>query len=818
MTRFDRRLVCVALFGWLAASPISVYGQAAAPADITPDSVRMVKKATVLLRVTDAQDQVAEGSGFFAIGQGIIVTNAHVVGMLYPHSKAPSKIDVVLHSGTDKEITLAGKLLGVDRNNDIAVLKVEGNLPTPLLFGSTDDLVETQKVYIFGFPFGEELGKNITVSESSISSLRTNAAGELTQIQVNGGMHPGNSGGPVVNSQGLVVGVSVAVIRNTQINFAIPGQIVRSLLAGNILESKSGQPYLASSQVRVPLHYDCLDAYQRIREFNVDVWTGKPAVKRSFSTKQAKTEPGDGPRHPVRLEYSKSVASGEIALPKLADGQVAWVQPVVTLPNGFKVWGEPQSFDPSDAIERVAADLNARFTEQKPRSVHLKTAQTLVLYKGKSKFSVGQLANIDLLESFSPNPKGTLITVGFGQPDLSIDENGNRVEVPRDVAMVLQRIPPRFVVDETNRLRERGDTNLNPQLAAELRESVADFLSQICNGYESSTFIIPNRKVEPHESWPVKMPMLLKTGAKPEVVDLVITCTYEGVRKKGNETEGVVSFAGRVQSRTPSADDRVSGSVAGKFAFDAKHGFISSNHMTISSEASSASSDLHVEVAFNVELTRVEGNSQNLALPSGVGSGGHPASPNIASNGNNPSLVNQPTSSTSPKTGKRPDPRNTSSAESGQPSSSHPFKGLFQRPAKSSTPTSYMHIESAAGDFIGQGKTFDYKADQLKSTMNGRSVSVMVDGWHFIVGGPDKQALGVGEYPDAKRFPFNRSSPGLSFSGKGRGLNALTGAFAIWQLEMHNGKVTKLAIDFEQEAAPDKPKLTGKVRINSDFE
>lgn len=815
MTRFDRRLVCALLFGWLAAVPISVSGQAVPSAGITPDSVRMVKQATVLLRVTDAQDQVAEGSGFFAIGQGIIVTNAHVVGMLYPHSKAPRKIDVIVHSGTDKETTVPGKLLGVDRNNDIAVLKVEGNLPTPLLFGSNDDLVETQKVYIFGFPFGEELGKNITVSESSISSLRTNAAGELTQIQVNGGMHPGNSGGPVVNSQGQVVGVSVAVIRNTQINFAIPGQIVRSLLAGNILEAKSGQPYLESSQVRVPLHYDCLDAYQRIREFNVDVWMGKPAVKRSFSTKQVKTEPGDGPRHPVRLEYAKSVASGEVALPKVADGQVAWVQPVITLPNGAKVWGEPQSFDTSDAIQRVAADLDARFPEQSQRSVHLKTAQTVVLYKGKSKYSLGELANIDLVESLSPNPKGTLITVGFGQPDLSVAEDEKRLAVPRDVALVLQRIPPRFVVDETNRLRERADTNLNPQLPAELRENVVDFLNQICNGYESATFIIPNRKVEPHESWPVKMPMLLKTGAKPEVVDLVITCTYEGVRRQGSNTEGVVSFAGSVQGRQPSADNRVSGSVSGKFAFDAKHGFISSSHMTISSEASSASSDLHVEVDFDVELSRAEGNPQNIALPSGAGPGGLPASPNIASNSNNTPLGNRPTS---PQTGKRPAPRNTLSAASGQPSSTHPFKGLFQRPAKSSTPTSYLHIESAAGDFIGQGKTFDYTADQLKPTMNARSVNVMVDGWHLAVAAPDKQALGVGEYPDATRFPFNRTSPGLSFSGKGRGLNTLTGAFAIWELEISNGKVTKLAIDFEQEAAPGKPKLTGKVRINSDFE
>ena len=272
-----------------------------------------------------------------------------------------------------------------------------------------------------------------------------------------------------------------------------------------------------------------------------------------------------------------------------------------------------------------------------------------------------------------------------------------------------------------------------------------------------------------------------------------------------------------MQSRNPSADDRVSGGVSGKFAFDAKRGFISSSHMTISSEASSASSDMHVEVAFDIELNRVEGNSRNLASPSGGGSSGRPVSPNFASNDDNPAIGTRPASSTSPQTGKRPDTRKISSAERSQPAGSHPFNGLFQRPAKSSTPTSYMHIESTAGDYIGQGKTFDYTADQLKPTLTGRSVNVMVDGWHFVVGGANKQALGVGEYPDAKRFPFNGSSPGLSFSGKGRGLNTLSGAFAIWQLEMSNGKITKLAIDFEQEAAPGKPKLTGKSAHQFEF-
>ena len=129
-----------------------------------------------------------------------------------------------------------------------------------------------------------------------------------------------------------------------------------------------------------------------------------------------------------------------------------------------------------------------------------------------------------------------------------------------------------------------------------------------------------------------------------------------------------------------------------------------------------------------------------------------------------------------------------------------------------------MHIESTAGDFIGQGKTFDYTADQLKPTMNGRSVNVMVDGWHLSSAAPTSSRWVWGSIPMQSGFLSIGSSPGLSFSGKGRGLNTLTGAFAIWQLEMSNGKITKLAIDFEQEAAPGKPKLTGKVRINSNFE
>src|SRR5437868_5326751 len=124
--------------------------------------------------------------------------------MLQAGSKPPKKLDIVANSGEVDELTMKGLVLGVDRDNDLAVLRVEDEqarwpAPLPVEFDMAK-LTELQKVYIFGFPLGTGLGREITASESSISSFRKDADGSLFQIQVNGGMHPGNSGGPVVDS------------------------------------------------------------------------------------------------------------------------------------------------------------------------------------------------------------------------------------------------------------------------------------------------------------------------------------------------------------------------------------------------------------------------------------------------------------------------------------------------------------------------------------------------------------------------------------------------------------------------------------------
>ena len=211
-----------------------------------------MKKSTAYLKVTDADGRQAEGSGFFGIEPGIVLTNAHVVGMLGASSKPPKKVEIVAHSGTPDEIRFEGTVLGADRDNDLAVVRVDGDqtkLPAPLVVElDRCSLTELQKVFIFGFPFGASLGKEITARDSSVSSFRRDVDGSLYQIQVNGGMDPGNSGGPVVDARGVVVGVSVAVIKGTQINFAVPSEKIQGMLHGRVQEANLGKALIGTSR------------------------------------------------------------------------------------------------------------------------------------------------------------------------------------------------------------------------------------------------------------------------------------------------------------------------------------------------------------------------------------------------------------------------------------------------------------------------------------------------------------------------------------------------------------------------------------------
>lgn len=214
------------------ARPATASTDAVAPTAVPVEAILRTKAATVFIRVETRRDEV-QGTGFFALQRGLVLTNAHVAT---PEHAVPGKLRVILNSGSRSERSLPAEVLASDPEMDLAVLRVSGaNLPDPLPLSGAAALMETTPLYLFGFPFGDGLAARgcnpePSVLRASVSCLRHTREGALDVIQLDSELHPGNSGGPVVDIFGRVVGITVSRLRSTRIGFAIPGERVITLL------------------------------------------------------------------------------------------------------------------------------------------------------------------------------------------------------------------------------------------------------------------------------------------------------------------------------------------------------------------------------------------------------------------------------------------------------------------------------------------------------------------------------------------------------------------------------------------------------------
>ncbi|MFH0888317.1 MAG: trypsin-like peptidase domain-containing protein [Planctomycetota bacterium] len=173
-----------------------------------------VNQAVVVVTTYDAKNKpIALGSGFFVRPDGALVTNLHVV------SKA---VSIKVKISKDKQLDVEG-LLYCDDQNDLVILKVNGNgLPTVPL-GDSDSLKPGEKVYAIGSPSGLEN----TISDGIVSGIRTVGKNKKV-IQITAPISSGNSGGPVFNEQGEVIGVSTFIILGSgNLNFAMPINLIK---------------------------------------------------------------------------------------------------------------------------------------------------------------------------------------------------------------------------------------------------------------------------------------------------------------------------------------------------------------------------------------------------------------------------------------------------------------------------------------------------------------------------------------------------------------------------------------------------------------
>ena len=169
------------------------------------------------------RSETAQGSGFIIDDKGLIVTNNHVIA-------GASSITVVLHDGK----TLQAKLIGTDAKTDLALLKVKTDIKLKAVnWGNSDNVKVGNWAMAIGNPFG--LVNTVTVGIVSARARDINAGPFDDFIQTDASINRGNSGGPLFNLKGEVIGVNTAIYSpsggSVGIGFAIP-----SALAENIVE------------------------------------------------------------------------------------------------------------------------------------------------------------------------------------------------------------------------------------------------------------------------------------------------------------------------------------------------------------------------------------------------------------------------------------------------------------------------------------------------------------------------------------------------------------------------------------------------------
>ncbi|MFZ5809504.1 MAG: S1C family serine protease [Chloroflexota bacterium] len=187
-------------------------------------------------------DQTVSGSGVYISDQGYILTNNHVV-------EGTNQVQVILSDGSQQE----AKIIGTDIYADLAVLKTEGKVPAVASLGNSDILTPGEMVIAIGSPLGD-FRNTVTLGVVSATgrSIDTGQGYQIENlIQTDAAINQGNSGGPLVNLLGQVIGINTLVVRGSPsgaiaegLGFAIPVNTARSVAEQIIQKGYVSRPYM----------------------------------------------------------------------------------------------------------------------------------------------------------------------------------------------------------------------------------------------------------------------------------------------------------------------------------------------------------------------------------------------------------------------------------------------------------------------------------------------------------------------------------------------------------------------------------------------
>lgn len=184
------------------------------------------------------------GSGVIISNDGYIITNNHVI-------EGADKLEVLLNDNN----TYEAKIIGTDEATDLALIKIDADNLSPIVFGNSDDVKIGEWVLAVGNPFGFNSTVTAGIVSAKARSLGANKSigGLESYIQTDAALNPGNSGGALVNLKGELIGINSAIYSNTGsytgFSFAIPTTIVKKIITdlrqyGTVQRAVLGIQYL----------------------------------------------------------------------------------------------------------------------------------------------------------------------------------------------------------------------------------------------------------------------------------------------------------------------------------------------------------------------------------------------------------------------------------------------------------------------------------------------------------------------------------------------------------------------------------------------